>query len=121
MFFDDNKEIHECAGFPVVGTSGEVDDYPDYDVIVAIGNASIRKQIHKQVGEVRLATLIHPQAVISRRVTIGKGTVVMAGAVINSDTKLVKDVLLIQEHLLIMIVILEILFMYRLEHMLQEL
>lgn len=88
VFFDDNREIHECAGFPVVGTSGEVDDYSDYDVIVAIGNASIRKQIHKQVGEDRLATLIHPQAVISRRVTIGKGTVVMAGAVVNSDTKI---------------------------------
>lgn len=88
VFFDDNEEIHECAGFPVVGTSGEVDIYPDCDVIVAIGNASIREKIHKQVGEDRLATLIHPQAAISRRVTIGKGTVVMAGAVINSDTKI---------------------------------
>ena len=87
-FFDDNEEIHECAGFPVVGTSGDVDKYLDYDVIVAIGNASIRKKIHKQVGEYRLTTLIHPQSVISRRVTIGKGTVVMAGAIINSDTKI---------------------------------
>lgn len=87
-FFDDNEEIRECAGFPVVGTSGEVDIYPDCDVIVAIGNASIREKIHKQVGEDRLATLIHPQAAISRRVTIGKGTVVMAGAVVNSDTKI---------------------------------
>lgn len=88
VFFDDNEEMHECAGFPVVGTSGEVDIYPDCDVIVAIGNASIREKIHKQVGEDRLATLIHPQAAISRRVMIGKGTVVMAGAVINSDTKI---------------------------------
>lgn len=88
VFFDDNEEIHECAGFPVVGTSGGVDIYPDCDVIVAIGNASIREKIHKQVGEDRLATLIHPQAAISRRVMIGKGTVVMAGAVINSDTKI---------------------------------
>lgn len=88
VFLDDNPNVQECAGFRVVGTSEDVDKYSDYDVIVAIGNASIRKKIHKQVGEYRLATLIHPQAVISRRVTIGKGTVVMAGVVINSDTKI---------------------------------
>lgn len=88
VFLDDNPNVQECAGFRVVGTSEDADKYSDYDVIVAIGNASIRKKIHKQVGEYRLATLIHPQAVISRRVTIGKGTVVMAGAIINSDTKI---------------------------------
>lgn len=88
VFLDDNPNVQECAGFRVVGTSEDVDKYSDYDVIVAIGNASIRKKIHKEVGEYRLATLIHPQAVISRRVTIGKGTVVMAGAIINSDSKI---------------------------------
>ena len=88
VFLDDNPNVQECAGFRVVGTSEDVDKYSDYDVIVAIGNASIRKKIHKQVGEYRLATLIHPQSVISRRVTIGKGTVVMAGAIINSDTNI---------------------------------
>ena len=65
-----------------------MDKYSDYDVIVAIGNASIRKKIHKKVGEDRLTTLIHPQSVISRRVTIGKDTVVMAVAIVNSDTKI---------------------------------
>lgn len=88
VFLDDNPNVQECAGFRVVGTSEDVDKYLDYDVIVAIGNASIRKKIHKKVGEDRLTTLIHPQSVISRRVTIGKGTVVVAGAVINSDTKI---------------------------------
>lgn len=88
VFFDDNPNVQECAGFWVVGPSEDVDKYSDYDVIVAIGNASIRKKIHKQVGKYRLTTLIHPQSVISRRVTIGKGTVVMAGAIINSDTKI---------------------------------
>ena len=88
VFLDDNPNVQECAGFRVVGTSEDVDKYSVYDIIVAIGNASIRKKIHKQVGEYRLTTLIHPQSVISRRVTIGKGTVVMAGAIINSDTKI---------------------------------
>ena len=85
---DDNPNVQECAGFRVVGTLEDIDKYPDYDVIVAIGNACIRKKIQKQVGEDRLTTLIHPQSVISRRVTIGQGTVIMAGAIINSDTKI---------------------------------
>ena len=88
VFLDDNPNVQECAGFRVVGPSEDVDKYPDYDVIVAIGNACIRKKIQKQVGEDRLITLIHPQSVISRRVTIGQGTVIMAGAIINSDTKI---------------------------------
>lgn len=87
VFLDDNLNVQECAGFRVVGTSEDVDKYPDYDVIVAIGNACIRKKIQKQVGADRLTTLIHPQSVISRRVTIGQGTVIMAGAIINSDTE----------------------------------
>ena len=88
VFLDDNPNVQECAGFRVAGTSKDLDKYSDYDVIVAIGNASIRKKIHKKVGEDRLTTLIHPQSVISRRVTIGKDTVVMAVAIVNSDTKI---------------------------------
>ena len=44
--------------------------------------------MQQKVGEDRLTTLIHPQSVISRRVTIGKGTVIMAGVIINSDTNI---------------------------------
>lgn len=88
VFLDDNPNVQECAGFRVVGTSEDVDKYSDYDIIVAIGNASIRKKMQQKVGEDRLTTLIHPQSVISRRVTIGKGTVIMAGAIINSDTNI---------------------------------
>lgn len=88
VFLDDNPNVQECAGFWVVGTLEDIDKYPDYDVIVAIGNACIRKKIQKQVGEDRLTILIHPQSVISRRVMIGQGTVIMAGAIINSDTKI---------------------------------
>lgn len=83
VFCDDNVEIKECAGFPVVG-SVERGKTIDGDKFVAIGNAQIRENVQKKIDNV--ITLIHPNAVISRRVTIGKGTVVMAGAVINSDT-----------------------------------
>lgn len=81
VFLDDNEKLSECAGFPVIGKCCQADDI-DGDKIIAIGNAKIREKIQSIIKTV---TLIHPDAIISRRVEIGEGSVVMAGAVINSD------------------------------------
>ena len=80
-FLDDNAAIRECAGFPVIGKTADANQL-DGDKIVAIGNPAIREHIQETIPT---ATLVHPDAVISRRVTLGEGTVVMAGSVINSD------------------------------------
>ena len=81
VFLDDNEAIQQCAGFPVVGKTAQIDRL-DGDIVIAIGNPALRERLQEKIHPV---TLIHPNAVISRRVTIGVGTVVMAGAVINSD------------------------------------
>lgn len=82
VFLDDNEKVKECAGFPVIGKVSYAVTMND-DKIVAIGNAEIREIIQSKLSN--LVTLIHPNAVVSRRVEIGEGTVIMAGAVINSD------------------------------------
>lgn len=82
VFLDDDENVKECAGFPVIGKTCEAEAM-DGDKIIAIGNSQIRERIQSNLSNV--ATLIHPAAVVSRRVTIGAGSVVMAGAVINSD------------------------------------
>lgn len=82
VFLDDDESIKECAGFPVVGRTQDAKAL-EGDKIVAIGNAEIREKIQKEIETI---TLIHPDAVIGRRVSLGKGTVVMAGSIINSDT-----------------------------------
>ena len=81
VFLDDNENIKECAGFKVIGKTSEATRIIG-DKIIAIGNAEIRERLMK---EIKTITLIHPNAVVSRRVEIGEGSVVMAGAVINSD------------------------------------
>jgi len=86
VFLDDNEEIQECAGFPVVGKVAELKNM-EGDKFVAIGNPVVRERIQSQINAI---TLIHPMAVISRNVTIGEGSAVMAGAVINSDAVLGK-------------------------------
>ena len=86
VFLDDNEDIKECAGFPVLGKTYEAVQM-DCDKVVSIGDVKIREKISKNI---KVVTLIHPDSVISRRVELGEGTVVMAGAVINSDVKIGK-------------------------------
>lgn len=89
VFLDDNKDLRECGGYPVTGSSSDA-NHIDADVIVGIGNTDIRKRIQESIPERKLATLVHPNAVVADDVVLGVGTVVMAGAVINSGTKIGK-------------------------------
>lgn len=88
-FLDDNSSLSEVMGIPVVGRTSDFISYVGIsDMIVAIGNACIRRQwIEKlHASGARIPMLLHPHSVIGTNVAIGSGTVVMAGAVINPDT-----------------------------------
>jgi sugar O-acyltransferase, sialic acid O-acetyltransferase neuD family len=91
VFLDDNESIKRCAGFSVIGKVEKAQKI-NGDKIVAIGNTEIRKRIQESLTGV--ITLIHPKAIISRRVKIGCGSVVMAGAIINSDAVIGKGVII---------------------------
>lgn len=83
-FLDDNASLSECGGYPIIGRTIQSADY-DCDFFVAIGNAEVRQRIQEGLEDEgkKIATLIHPNAVIGENVAIGIGSVVMAGAVIN--------------------------------------
>lgn len=85
VFLDDDETVLSCMGYPVVGTIRDTGSYADYDFFVAIGNAATRERIQREVLHqgLRIATLVHPSAVIASHVALGVGTVVMAGAVVN--------------------------------------
>ncbi len=95
-FLDDGAE-RAPEGYLLAGT---VSDYPifrdDSEFFVAIGNCGVRERIQRMLveGGAKMATLIHPQAVIGSRVEIGAGSVIMAGAVVNTGARLAEGVIL---------------------------
>lgn len=92
IFLDDDLSRAECSGYKVVGSIKDILLYKEYDFIIAIGNAVIRKKIHTQLANkgLSITKLIHPNAVIAENVDIGEGTVVAAGAVINPSVTIGK-------------------------------
>ena len=62
------------------------------DFFVAIGNNATRETVQTKLEYegASIATLIHPNAVIGYKVSVGIGTVIMAGTVINSASTIGK-------------------------------
>lgn len=92
-FLDDNPDIKELMGYPVLGEVADAKKYiGQTDFCVSIGNATTRKKLMSELMDqgATFPTLIHPNTVIGSRVEIGGGTVVMAGTVINAEAKIGK-------------------------------
>lgn len=92
--FDDNPACTSLLDYPVPGAFAR-DSFPqDAQLIITIGNNSVRKKIAQQLSDVPFATAIHPAASISARSTIGAGTVIMAGVSVNSSVVMGQHVIL---------------------------
>lgn len=89
VFLDDNENMIECAGYPVIGRCKDAEKLT-MDLIIGIGDAKIRKKIFMSLEKKRMVTLIHPDAVVAKDTVIGTGSVIMAGAVINPGVRIGK-------------------------------
>jgi len=85
---DDNKELKEFMGVPVIHHIVEMSP-----MIICIGMNDTRRRIArrlKEVYDVQYGKAIHPAAIISEHAEINHGTVVMPRAVVQSGTKIGK-------------------------------
>ena len=80
----DDHATGDVMGFPIIGTSADIDCLNDdsTDFIIGIGNNAIRKTVAEKYN-VNWVSIVHPSAQIAFNAEIGKGTVVMANAVVN--------------------------------------
>lgn len=81
VFCEDQPTKNEIWGYSVVSKI----DGKDL-CILAIGNNTIRKKLAGTVRN-KFVTLIHPQTQISKRASLGTGSVIMAGVTINTNVK----------------------------------
>ena len=86
--FDDNESITSLFDYNVYSYPNGFDPL-HHEMIISIGNNSIRKKIAAE-KDVNYGTAIHPFTSISGRSQIGNGTVIMAGVVINSEAAIGK-------------------------------
>lgn len=86
-FFDDSglNASFGNLGIPVYKYDPNI--FPDAELIIAVGNSVVRKKIADFVSH-RFATLIHPQASVSKTANIGLGSVVLAHATVQADAKI---------------------------------
>ena len=85
----DDSATGDVMGFPIIGTTADVECLNDgnTDFVIGIGNNAIRKTI-AEIYNVNWVSIVHPSAQIGLDVEIGKGTVVMANAVVNVCAKI---------------------------------
>ena len=72
-FIDDLRVIHEIQNFE--------------NWVIAVGDNFVRKKICSE-NSFSYSTLIHPKAIISDYVKLGKGSVFMAGCVVNPSVSI---------------------------------
>ena len=102
------SDILSCAGLPLFGfideipSCGMLDGFPvfnstdpiwlklnDFRFVVAVGDNRSRASIFESLvtrGGIPL-TILHPNAIVSRKAVIGPGTVIMAGAIVNAGAE----------------------------------
>jgi sugar O-acyltransferase (sialic acid O-acetyltransferase NeuD family) len=88
-FLDDDPSLHgtSVAERPVLGGSSWLWDHPGVRAVLAVGTPAIRGELLSQLDEhgARLATVVHPAAVVGPRVTLGDGAIVCPGVVLTCD------------------------------------
>lgn len=87
-FLDGNfPQTTQIADWPVIGSTDEVDSLisPNTWFFVAIGNNDTRQEWLEKLtaSGAQVATLVHPNAQVSKRAAVGAGTLVLAGVVVN--------------------------------------
>lgn len=88
LVIDDNQEISRILDLKV---SHKIPaELNDREMVLAIGNNSIRYKLAQKLKNPFCKPIIHPNAIISSLSELGVGSVVMAGAVVNPATRIGK-------------------------------
>src|SRR5882672_10788406 len=100
-FIDDvhpERSNEEFSGAVILGGREQLDFLPSQGIskiIFGFGNCQARLELSAlaRVKGFQLATVIHPRALVTVDVSVGRGTVILAGAIVNSATRIGENVI----------------------------
>jgi sugar O-acyltransferase (sialic acid O-acetyltransferase NeuD family) len=88
-FLDENVESHnkQIHQLPVLGGVDWLDSNQDVNVIIGIGNPSVKKKVVEKlkVRKISTPTIIHPNAIMGINVRLGEGSIICAGCILTTD------------------------------------
>lgn len=99
-FLDDNPDIQGKAvnEYKVLGTTDDVNKYPDAYYVCAVGASKTREKIIGRVLQIlpkaQFATLIDPSAEYSNFVSFGKGSIICAHTIITVNVEIGEHVII---------------------------
>jgi sugar O-acyltransferase (sialic acid O-acetyltransferase NeuD family) len=89
MVSDEHFKENKIMGVDVIPQSKF--DPTLYKVVVAIGDPSLRKRVVESLpSQTEFATIIHPNAIISKWVKIGEGGIITAGTILTCNIEIGK-------------------------------
>ncbi|HEY0611344.1 MAG TPA: acetyltransferase [Chitinophaga sp.] len=91
--FDDDPAVTGLLDYPALGEFDAAKLSGNARMIVSIGNNDNRRKVAQRLN-VPFTTAVHPSASVSKRSTIGIGSVVMAGVSVNANVTVVEHVIL---------------------------
>ena len=99
-FIDDNDDLKgkEINGYPVLGTTSDMQNYDNAYFSCAIGSSSVRKRIVERIkannNNVLFATLIDPSVEYSDLVEIGEGCIICAHTLLTVNISIGEHVII---------------------------
>ncbi len=88
-FLDDDETIQNDSinGYPVLGKTDQVKNYPNTYFVCAVGESKTREKIIERMKminpSIKFGTIIDPSVVMSEFVSIGEGTIICAHTIIT--------------------------------------
>ena len=100
FFIDDFPKDKTLRNCPIYTFEEMVMKYSpnDVEITLAVGQPKDRKYLYDKVTTkgYKLATLVHPTAVIMENTVVGSGTVISRNSIISCDTEISENVLILR-------------------------
>lgn len=75
---------------PILGDLDWLATHPDVETVVAVGSPPDRKRLVERAAAfgAKFCTLIHPRAILTKRVVLGEGVILTAGTVLSNNIEI---------------------------------